>query len=91
MNRKPGMALVTYGFNVDLHTLATAYAKVTEKGDASSLPQRDLRQRVLSTRSWYRWGRQLYNSVGSGTVAWESLGPSARNAWRWYYRQGVCV
>ena len=90
-NRKLGMALVTYGFDVDLRRLAIAYATASEKGDASSLPQEGLRERVLSMRSYHRWGRKLYNDLWSGTVAWESLGPSARNAWRWYYRQGWCV
>lgn len=85
-NRKLGMALITMGFNVDLHKLATAYAQATAAGDASSLPSSDLRRRALAMRSWYRWGRQLYNSVESKQVAWEELGPCAINAWRWYYR-----
>ena len=74
------------GFNVDLDTLATAYARETAAGDASSLPSSDLRQRALSMRSWFRWGRQLYKSVKSNEVAWESLGPTAKNAWRWYHK-----
>ena len=85
-NRKLGMALITVGFNVDLDTLATADARETADGDASSLPSRDLRKRALSMRSWYRWGRQLYNSVRSNAVAWESLGSNAKNAWKWYAR-----
>ena len=83
-NRKLGMALITIGFNVDLNTLATAYAQATADGDASSLPSSDLRRRVLSMRSWYRWGRQLYHNVESNEVAWESLGPNAKEALEWY-------
>jgi hypothetical protein len=83
-NRKVGMALITMGFNADLNTLAIAYAQVTAAGDAPSLPSSDLRRRVLSMRSWYRWGRQLYNSVDANKVAWESLGPRAKSAWTWY-------
>ena len=64
--------------------LATVYAQTTADGDASSLPSRDLRQRTLSARAWYRWGRQLYRSVESNEVAWNSLGATAKNAWRWY-------
>ena len=83
-NRKLGMALITMGFNVDLDTLASAYAQATADGDASCLQSKRLRKRVLSMRSWYRWGRQLFFSVESNKVAWESLGPTAKNAWRWY-------
>ena len=37
-NRNLGMALITVGFNVDLHTLANAYARATTAdGDAASL------------------------------------------------------
>ena len=36
-------------------------------------------------RSWHRWGRQLYNSVKSEKVSWDSLGPSAQKAWGDYY------
>ena len=83
-NRKLGMALITTGVNVDLNTLATAYNQATAQakadGDASSLPSRELRQRVLATRAWYRWGRQLYNKVRSNAVACESLGPNAKKA-----------
>jgi len=82
-NRKLGMALLTMGFEVDLKKLATVYAQTTADGDASSLPSSDLRQRTLAMRSWYRWGRQLYRSVESNE-AWNSLGPIAKNAWRWY-------
>ena len=84
-NRKLGMALITLGFEVDLKKLATVYAQTAVDGDASSLPSSDLRQRTLAMRSWYRWGRQLYRSVESNEVAWNSLGPTAQNAWRWYY------
>ena len=80
-NRILGMALVTWGFNVVLHALAIAYAVATADGDASSLPPCGLRQRALKMRSWYRWGRQLHNIVKSEEVTWESLGPSAKNAW----------
>ena len=83
-NRKLGMALITLGFDVDLNELARAYAKASDEGDASSLPSRELRHCALSMRSWFRWGRQLHNSVKSNKVTWESLGPTARNAWRWY-------
>ena len=86
------MALVTYGFDVDLQKLAIAYATASETGDASSLPQEGLRERALEMRSYYRWGRRLYNDLQSGTVAWKSLEPRAKEAWRWYYRQGcVCL
>ena len=85
-NRKLGMALITVGFNVDLHTLASAYARATTAhGDAESLPSKDLRRKVLSMRAWFRWGRQLYNGVESGRTAWHSLGPTAKDAWRWYH------
>ena len=83
-NHKLGMALITMGFNVDLDTLASVYARATSDGDASSLASNRLRKHVLSMRSWYRWGRQLYSSVESNHVAWESLGPTAKNAWKWY-------
>ena len=85
-SRKLGMALITVGFNVDLHTLANAYARATTAdGDAASLPSKDLRKKVLSMRAWFRWGRQLYNGVESGRTAWHSLGPTAKDAWRWYH------
>ena len=85
-NRKLGMALITVGFNVDLHTLANAYARATTAdGDAASLPSKDLRKKVLSMRAWFRWGRQLYNGVESGRMAWDSLGTTAKDAWRWYH------
>ena len=84
-NGKLGMALITMGFNVDLDALAKTYAKEIADGDASSLPSRDLRQRTLSARAWYRWGRQLCRSVEANEVAWKSLGPTAQNAYRWYY------
>ena len=87
-NRKLGMALITTGVNVDLNTLATAYNQATAQakadGDASSLPSRELRQRVLATRAWYRWGRQLDNKVESNAVTWESLGSNAKKALEWY-------
>ena len=84
-NRNLGMALITVGFNVDLHTLANAYARATTAdGDAASLPSKDLRKKVLSMRSWYRWGRQLFNGVESGEVEWDSLRPIAQEAWKWY-------
>ena len=41
-NRNLGMALVTWGFNVNLHVLANAYAAASADGDASSLPPCDL-------------------------------------------------
>ena len=86
-NRTLGMALIVTGFNVDLNKLATAYAQYRSGGDAASLPaNKDLRQQALSARSWFRWGRQLYRSVKSNQVAWDSLGPVAKNAYRWYYR-----
>ena len=84
-NRKLGMALVTVGLNVDLHTVANAYAQaVTDNAADASSSRKDLRREVLSTRAWFRWGRQLYDAVQSNRVAWESLGPAAQNAWRWY-------
>jgi len=83
-NRKLGMALITLGFDVDLKKLATVYAQTTADGDASSLPSRDLRQRSLEARAWYRWGRQLFNSVESDEVAWDSLEPTAQEAYRWF-------
>ena len=84
-SRTLGMALITVGFNVDLHTLANAYARATSAGaDASSSADRDLRKKVLSMRTWYRWGRQLDNGLRSGEVEWESLGPTAQEAWEWY-------
>ena len=43
-----------------------------------------LRRRVLAARAWFRWGRQLYDSVESNRVAWDSLGPTAQDARRWY-------
>ena len=85
------MALIIMGFNVDLSRLAAAYAQATADaqasagGDSPSLSSGELRQRALSMRSWYRWGRQLYNSVESNKVPWEALGPTARNAWKWYH------
>ena len=86
-SRKLGMALIIVGFNVDLHTLANAYARATTAdGDAASLPSKDLRKKVLSMRSWYRWGRQLFNGVESGEVEWDSLGTTAKEAWKWYSR-----
>ena len=84
-NRKLGWALITMGFNVDLDALANAYAKEIAAGDASSLPSPHLRRRVLAARAWFRWGRQLYDSVESNKVAWDSLGPTAQDAWRWYH------
>jgi len=84
-NRQLGMALITVGFEVDLHKLATVYAEASAARDASSLPSTGLRQRALSMRTWYRWGRQLYQRVKSNAVAWDSLGPTAKNAYRWYY------
>ena len=83
-NRRLGMALITLGFKVELDKLATAYAKEKADGDASSLPSRDLRQRTLEARAWYRWGRQLFNSVESDEVAWDSLEPTAQEAYRWF-------
>ena len=86
-SRTLGMALITVGFNVDLRTLANAYARATTAdGDAASLPSKDLRKKVLSMRAWFRWGRQLYNGLGSGEVEWDSLGPTAQEAWKWYSR-----
>ena len=84
-NRQLGMALITVGFEVDLHKLATVYAEASAARDASSLPSTGLRQRALSMRTWYRWGRQLYHRVESNPDAWDSLGPTAKNAYRWYY------
>jgi len=83
-NRKLGMALITLGFEVDLKKLATAYARAIADGDASSLPSRKLglRQRTLSMRAWYRWGHQLKQSVDSKEVTWDSLGPTAQDAYR---------
>ena len=85
-NRRLGMALITMGFKVELDKLATVYIKEKAGSDASSLPSRDLRQRIHSARMWYRWGRQLYRSVESNEVAWKSLGPTAQNAYRWYVK-----
>ena len=56
----------------------------TPDADASSSADRDLRRRVLAMRQWYRWGRQLDNGLRSGEVEWESLGPTAQEAWEWY-------
>ena len=84
-SRTLGMALITVGFNVDLHTLANAYARATSAdADASSSADRDLRRRVLAMREWFRWGRRLYNGLRSGEVEWDSLGPTAQEAWEWY-------
>ena len=47
-NRKLGIALITFGFNVNLHVLAHAYAKLTADGDAPSLPNPHLRRRKLA-------------------------------------------
>ena len=86
-SRTLGMALITVGFNVDLHTLANAYARATSAGaDASSSADRDLRRRALAMRVWYRWGRQLDKGLESGEVEWDSLGPTAQEAWKWYSR-----
>ena len=86
-SRTLGMALITVGFSIDLRTLANAYARATTPdADASSSADRDLRRRVLAMRAWYRWGRQLYNGVESGEVEWDSLGPTAQEAWKWYSR-----
>ena len=84
-HRKLVWALITCGFDVDLPKLATAYAAATVDNDASSLPPPGMRQRVLKMRAWHRWGRQLYNSVKSEQVPWDSLAPSAQKAGGGYY------
>ena len=83
-NRKLGMTLIIMGLNVDLSKVATAFARQSAGGDASSLPSRALRQQVLSARSWLRWGRQLYYNVESKRLAWDSLGRVAQEAYTWY-------
>ena len=82
-DRTLGWTLITYGFKVDMRVLAKAYHdQKTTSGDALSLPgdNKWLRKQVLLTRSWFRWGRQLYYS----NVARDSLPPYAQNALHGY-------
>ena len=83
--RKLGWALITFGFDVDMKTLAAEFARAKQDGDAQSSPA-NLRKRVLAMRSWYRWGRQLHDRVRANPGVWDALGPQAQNCWRWFDR-----